>query len=191
MAEFPFYFQPSSLHLGKWNCRGFMSHCSGIYSYSLLVTVSNVVAARLCFHRHLWFCSWGGRCIKVCTGADTPLADSSPPRADTPQADTSPGQTPPQQTPSPPPPTATVADGTQPTGMHSCNDCEVNLSSATLTVRQHMKTMKKDWRVPALPTIHAKRTNINTPNICWIVGKYTPSTTPSLAFWNRIELYYN
>ena len=30
-----------------------------------------VVVERLCFHRHLSFCS-GGRCILACTGADTP-----------------------------------------------------------------------------------------------------------------------
>ena len=53
------------------------------------------------------------------------------PRADTPwvdtaQADTAPGR-------HPPPPTATAADGTHPTGMHSClqkfSSCRVRLSS--------------------------------------------------------------
>ena len=53
----------------------------------------------LCFHRRLSFCSHGGVCIPACTGADTPWAET-------------PGQT--------PPPTATAADGTHPTGMHSC-----------------------------------------------------------------------
>ena len=38
------------------------------------------------------------------------------PWADIPQVDTPSGQT----TPPPPPVTATVADGTHPTGMHSC-----------------------------------------------------------------------
>ena len=52
------------------------------------------------------------------------------PWADTPQADTPPGQTPPRQTPppqadtphrqTPPRQMATAADGTHPTGMHSC-----------------------------------------------------------------------
>ena len=27
---------------------------------SLFITVRNIVAAKLCFHRHLWFCSQGG-----------------------------------------------------------------------------------------------------------------------------------
>ena len=40
-----------------------------------LVTFCNVVAARLCFHRRLWFCSQGV-CIPACIGADTPLADT-------------------------------------------------------------------------------------------------------------------
>ena len=68
---------------------------------SFLITVRNVVAARLSFHRHLWFCSrGGGLCIPACTGADTPRADTpwadSLPWADTPRADTPRhGQTPP------------------------------------------------------------------------------------------------
>ena len=64
----------------------------------VIVTVRNVVAERLCFHRRLPFCSHGG-CVPACTGADTPREDT------------------PRQTP---PPTATAADGTHPTGMHSC-----------------------------------------------------------------------
>ena len=34
------------------------------------ITVRNVVAERLCFHRHLSFCSQGGGCVCV---ADIPL----------------------------------------------------------------------------------------------------------------------
>ena len=59
----------------------------------VLITVRNVVAARLCFHRRLSFCSQGG-CIPACTWADTPR-----------------------------PATATSTDGTHPTGMHSCFIC--------------------------------------------------------------------
>ena len=62
----------------------------------LLVTVRNSSCVKVIFHRHLSFCSHGGVCIPACTGADTP-----------------PGRQP------PPPRTATAADGTHPTGMHS------------------------------------------------------------------------
>ena len=41
-----------------------------------IITVRNVVAERLCFHRRLSFCSQGV-CIPACTGANTPLADIS------------------------------------------------------------------------------------------------------------------
>ena len=43
-----------------------------------IITVLNVVAARLCFHRRLLFCSQGGGV------ADTPSPGQTPPRADTP-----------------------------------------------------------------------------------------------------------
>ena len=55
---------------------------------AIFITVRNVVAARLCFHRRLSFCSRGGGCIPACTGADTPC-----PQTDTPGTQT--GQTPP------------------------------------------------------------------------------------------------
>ena len=74
---------------------------------SWFFTVRNVVAARLCFHRRLWFCSrgegvypsmhWAGegclppaKCIPVHAGIHAPS------------------------------PAATAADGTHPNGMHSC-----------------------------------------------------------------------
>ena len=55
-----------------------------------VITVRNVVAERLCFHRRLWFCSQGE------------------------------GEVYPSMHWVRPPPTATAADGTHPTGMHSC-----------------------------------------------------------------------
>ena len=71
----------------------------------------------------------GAMCIPECTGGDTPRADTPPPGRHLPP-DTPSGQTPPWQTPLPPAdtpwqtptlsPTATAADGTHPTGMHSC-----------------------------------------------------------------------
>ena len=51
---------------------------------TFLFTVRYVVAARLCFHKRLWFCSQGGV-------ADTPRADTPP------CGRTYPGQTPPTQ----------------------------------------------------------------------------------------------
>ena len=62
----------------------------------------------------------GGGCIPACTWATTPLGRHPPPQADTPcpparhpRVDTPSGRHPPQQA-------ATAADGTHPTGMHSC-----------------------------------------------------------------------
>ena len=56
--------------------------------------------------------------------AETPLAD--PPRQ-TPLGRYSPRQTPPHQADASPPGMATAADGTHPTGMHSCLDIQVLL----------------------------------------------------------------
>ena len=89
--------------------------CSNLFKLDLyrhllecfLVTVRNIVAARLCFHRRLWFCSPGELCIPACTGADTLLGRHPPGRTPPPWADT-------------PPPMTTAADSTHPTGMHSC-----------------------------------------------------------------------
>ena len=108
-----------------------------------VVTVPNVVAARLCFHRRLSFCSQegGGGVSQHVLGrhpqADTSLSADTPLWADTPSgqtplwADTPLGRhpradTPPGRPPCPvharihTPPAATAADGTHPTGMHSC-----------------------------------------------------------------------
>ena len=63
----------------------FISNVIQLISFSI-ITVCNIVAARLCFHRRLSFCSQGG-CITACTGADTlsPQADTTP-QTDTPPA---------------------------------------------------------------------------------------------------------
>ena len=100
-----------------------------------IFTVRNVVAARLCFHRHLSFCSQEGMYPSMhwadTSQADTPLGRQPPPSwADTPtpwvdipwQTPTPPGpwQTHTPRADTPPPPAATAADSTHPTGMHSC-----------------------------------------------------------------------
>ena len=61
----------------------------------MVITVRNVVAARLCFHRHLSFCSQGGQTLGR---PPTPQADPPPPGRH-PPGQTLPGQTPPGQTP--------------------------------------------------------------------------------------------
>ena len=77
---------------------------SGWYaSYYFLVTVRNIVAARLFSQASVTL--FTGGCIPACTGADTPWEDT-------------PGQTPPSQADTPP--MATAADGMHPTGIHSC-----------------------------------------------------------------------
>ena len=75
---------------------------------SALITACNEVGAKSCFHRCVWFCSWGG-CLPQCMlgytppwsrhplGADPPEQTSpeqTPPRADTPQSRHPPEQTP-------------------------------------------------------------------------------------------------
>ena len=69
-----------------------------------IFTVRNVVAARLCFHRRLSFCSQGV-CVRVCVWQIRPWADTfhrqtpsigrHPPLADTPLGRHPTGQTPP------------------------------------------------------------------------------------------------
>ena len=57
------------------------------YSLIRLITVRNVVAARLCFHRRLWFCSQGWVSAPVHAGIHPP---GQTPQADMPRADTPP-----------------------------------------------------------------------------------------------------
>ena len=78
-------------------------------SFNLILLSANKVVERYCFYTCLSFCSQRGGVHPL--GRHNPLADI-PPGQTPPQADT-PGQT---YTPK----TATVADGTHPTGMHSC-----------------------------------------------------------------------
>ena len=102
----------------------------------LLITICNIVAEGICFHRHLSFCSQGEVSITACTGANTPpgqtpLVQTPPcrhPTGQTPpplgrpptRADTPPGRYPPGRHPPPLPPTTTPKDGTHPAGMRSC-----------------------------------------------------------------------
>ena len=104
-------------------------------------------------------CLSTGGCLPQCMlgnppGADTPLGSRHPPGADTPQGADTPGSRPPgADTPlgedppgsrQPPLQTATTADGTHPTGMHSCynrkipanqNLPEDNSLNETITVK--------------------------------------------------------
>ena len=66
-----------------------------------IITVRNILAARLCFHRPLILFTGAGVC-----GNHPPPADSSPPLE-----------------------MATAADGTHPTGMHSCLRVRLHITS--------------------------------------------------------------
>ena len=90
---------------------------------------------RLCFYTCLSFCSQGGVCLSACWDTTPPRSTPAPWEASllkhTPH---SPGSTPLGSTPprkhTPPGrhplrETATTADGTHPTGMHSCYLCEL------------------------------------------------------------------
>ena len=103
---------------------------NGILNHSqVFVTMRNVVAERLCFHRHLSFCSQGGM------WQTPPPRQTPPPQADTPSQCRHPlGRYPSWQTSSwvdtpwadtpwadTPLGMATASDGTHPTGMHSCS----------------------------------------------------------------------
>ena len=88
-----------------------------------IFTVRNVVAARLCFYEHLSFCSGGGGVSQHALGRH-PL-DRHPPLSSA-CWDT--------HTPLPstcwdtrPAPATTAADGTHPTGMHSCSTVYTSL----------------------------------------------------------------
>ena len=50
-----------------------------------IFTARNEVGARLCFHRHVWFCSQGGS-APVHAGINPPQSRHPPPEADTPQS---------------------------------------------------------------------------------------------------------
>ena len=80
----------------QWSMSG--QYASYWNAFLVFITVHKVVVARLCFYMCLSFCPQG-------------MSDRHPL-----------GRHPsPRQTPPPPPPvTATAADGTHPTGMHSC-----------------------------------------------------------------------
>ena len=84
------------------------------WGFAQPITVRNVVAARLWFHRYLSFCSrGGGGCVPQHALGRIPRADYPlgryPSRVDT---------LPPGKHPRPHP-AATAADGTHPSGMHS------------------------------------------------------------------------
>ena len=86
-----------------------------------LVTVHNEVAKVM--FSHLSVCQWGGlpKCMLgyLPVSRHPPQEQTPPWEQTTPGADTSPGsRQPPQQT-------ATAADGTHPTGMHSCSDLKM------------------------------------------------------------------
>ena len=77
--------------VGAHSGKSVIRHCKQSLNTSRLITVRNIVAARLCFHRRLWFCS-GGIYPSMHLGKH--------PSGQTPRADT-PRQTPPlgRQTP--------------------------------------------------------------------------------------------
>ena len=106
-------------------------------SYLRLSLTSATKLRRLCFYRRVSVHRGGGVCLSACwdtpPGADIPLGADTPsgsrhPREQTPLEQTAPPQqTPPRANLIPPPgadtphprETATAADGTHPTGMHS------------------------------------------------------------------------
>ena len=99
-------------------CKQTFMHC--LYSF---ITTRKRSLQRLCFYSCLSFCPQGG-CL-----ADTPPIDpgQTPPRQIHPPGQTlqahPPGQTPPLADPPPVQQMATAVDGTHPTSMHSCSDC--------------------------------------------------------------------
>lgn len=63
-----------------------------------------------------------------------------------------------------------------------CNRCYF---SYILTQQQQSNTMRKDWRTPAIPTIHVSRRKRITPKIFCMHGKYTPIRVPMLGDWKK------
>lgn len=50
--------------------------------------------------------------------------------------------------------------------------------SLVLTQAQHMKTMAKEPKIPAVPTIQVRRRNKTTPKMFCTQGRYTPINVP-------------
>ena len=115
--------------------------CSRVL-HLIFITIRKSNLRRLCFYTCLSFCSWGGGGVSASmhAGIYTPWADTPPPppgklpQADTPLANTPWANTPRVVTSTPVHAgiqcpvhavidMATVADGTHPTGMHSCLCC--------------------------------------------------------------------
>ena len=83
--------------------------------YPLIFTVRNEVAKVMFLH--LSVCPQGGVCLSACWDTTPPSTqEQAPPQEQTPPL----GPDPPSRHPPPTQQTATVADGTHPTGMHSC-----------------------------------------------------------------------
>lgn len=47
-----------------------------------------------------------------------------------------------------------------------------------LTQAQHMKTIDKEPKIPAVPTIQVRRRNKTTPKMFCTQGRYTPKNVP-------------
>ena len=61
-----------------------------LVSHQFIFTASNEVGARLCFHRHVWFCSQGGGSASVHGGIPPPPPEADTPWEQTPQEQTLP-----------------------------------------------------------------------------------------------------
>ena len=91
-----------------------------VRNYTPLITVRNEVAKVMFLHLSV-ILSTGGGLPQCMLGTHTPPPRCRPPGPDTSWNQTPPGtRHPPDQTYPPPRETAAAADGTHPTGMHSC-----------------------------------------------------------------------
>ena len=92
-----------------------------ICNYPCISAVRSVVAERLCFHRRLSFYSQR-------------VFGRHPHPGQTPPGSHPPDRHPLTDTPAPAPEMATAADGTHPTGMHSCFNLQLHLKCIRLLI---------------------------------------------------------
>ena len=105
---------PVSVRMLHRNCMGIITQCGSLLIIKILITVRNEVAKVMFLQACV--CPHGGGGVCLSAYWDAPWEQTPPRSRHPPWEQTSPRS----RHPPPPGETATAADGTHPTGMHSC-----------------------------------------------------------------------